>query len=86
MPLVKYVIWIVASPSNSLLHVPIQHLRLVVRERGVEHVELVGCVRNFSSTEDGSISVLAQENCSGLTPFLNVTTRVSRTSVMSSLL
>ena len=43
-------------------------------------------MRNFSSTDDGSISVFAQENCSGLTPFLKVTTRVSRTSVRSSLL
>ena len=34
---------------------------------------LSALVRNFSSTEVGSISVLAQENWSGLTPFLNVT-------------
>ena len=41
-------------------------------------------VTNRSSTEVGSISVLAQLNCKGLTPFLKLTFRVSRTSVRSS--
>ena len=66
------------------LHVPVKHLRLVVGKGRVGHGQLVGRVRNRNSTEVGSISVLAQLNCSGLEPSLNVTLRVSRTSVRSS--
>ena len=68
------------------LHVPIEHLRLVVGEGRVQQVSFSACVRNRSSTDVGSMSVLAQLNCSGLTPCLNVILRVSRTSVRSSLL
>ena len=71
MPLVKYVIWIFASPSNSLLHVPVEHLRLVVREGRVQHVELVGLGEELQLRRCvGSISVLAQENWSGIDALL----------------
>ena len=69
------------------LHVPIQHLRLVVRKCRIEHFQLVGRRQKFQLDDwMGRSAYSPRRTAAGSTPFLNVTMRVSRTSVMSSLL
>ena len=68
MPLVKYVISIVASPSISLCTFQYSICGLAWGKVVSSTVSFSRLVRNRSSTDVGSISVLAQLNCSGLAP------------------